>query len=564
MSDVAIRQRSSAGPILRRTFSKDQRCVHNTQGQHQRSEVRITRPEVVDAVHQRISVEQQRLQANHDHVFCGNRQMTDNNRQPREVEADKLDRQVDSYAAAESAAGSDERLAIHEDSYRQLWSEHAELQAKYRNLRTQSAEFAQEREELQACINELSIQLQKALEGHQSQGLDLEPVEQADSPTSQPTSDSVAEEPQSPDDFEIDEDVTVNGQGLGDELVENDDIEAQTLDTVQELRSQMAAMFGIEADKLGSLPTPVDSTLEVEQTCSDGPGRDQEADDEQLEADGGTDDEPQAEAASDPASAPLPQLDADNPEAIADYMRHLIARNRRDVPQDRPAPVQPASRSSQPASDDHTSTKSAGKDGKKVAETGDSASDRADRQAPRQVSETTDALQPGAPRRMLDPEWERQHRHSLRELANQSARSAVAKHNSTELRTERLIQGVVVGACLVTTIVLLSSPYWSRTSFVHWGTVTALLTALMIWKISETTVLMRKNLASQKTPNRNEATVSQQATSCDTASQMDVDENVTRITAAGDELLPDEDGETLPSSTNASPPSLAFEDDIPR
>ena len=79
---------------------------------------------------------------------------------------------------------------------------------------------------------------------------------------------------------------------------------------------------------------------------------------------------------------------------------------------------------------------------------------------------------------------------SMREVANLSARAAIAKCNWKRMRMQVAFTSGITACSLATTVVLLSSPLWASVSYFKYGLISAGLTLLTgaellrnVWKI---------------------------------------------------------------------------------
>jgi hypothetical protein len=165
---------------------------------------------------------------------------------------------------------------------------------------------------------------------------------------------------------------------------------------------------------------------------------------------------------------------------VTKYMEQLLARNRRTAteepaprPAPRPAPVEPV----MPA------------EIRSAAATGAAPS--------LETVEAEAAALSKRPAARPDKGQERAHIESFRELANRSARSAVAKHNSSSLRNKFLVQMIVTGVSLVVTLVLLTAPLWGGVLYFSYGVVALLAATFSGWEMAKTASVLQTNLALQ-------------------------------------------------------------------
>src|SRR5690606_6911857 len=149
----------------------------------------------------------------------------------------------------------------------------------------------------------------------------------------------------------------------------------------------------------------------------------------------------------------------------------------------------------------------------------------------------------------LESERERQNLNSLREVANLSARSALARHASTELKNTLLVQGIVTGVFVAAAIVLLASPMWSSTSRIHWGILAALASGVMVWQTLQTTARMQNHRSAGKSRKRCEKAESADAVAGTQAADdpEELDEDATKLQPA-EEAVGEEDSHQAPAS----------------
>jgi hypothetical protein len=226
-----------------------------------------------------------------------------------------------------------------------------------------------------------------------------------------------------------------------------------------------------------------------------------------------------------PAPAPVPAQasgddysceDAD-PDSIAAYMQRLLARNRKqsdhyadEKPIARPRVETKPAPQNKPADVEETS----GLDTARwFAKRNEAASEETPQPVPEadqatrinplpaeytartaDATETPDDPAVESPAEIMRPRYQRDQLRagldSMREVANLSARAAIAKCNWKRMRMQVAFTSGITACSLATTVALLSSPLWASVSYLKYGLISAGLTALAgaelfrnVWKI---------------------------------------------------------------------------------
>jgi hypothetical protein len=214
--------------------------------------------------------------------------------------------------------------------------------------------------------------------------------------------------------------------------------EEQLDESVSHLRAELAKMFDLSGDVAARAEEPTISAVEPEP-----PEQPIDPDDhwrrrlESILTDRTElPSEPFAEIADDVAAAPElsdPQQPVEEEESIADYMERLLARTRRGAP---------------PALDDEGHVSQRRRDRYETSREHDlSAGSTPATDAT--AEEATDVRRRSAqPRSAPDKDAIREHLETFREVANLTARTAVAKHASKTLRITMAVKGAVALLCI--------------------------------------------------------------------------------------------------------------------
>lgn len=297
-----------------------------------------------------------------------------------------------------------------------------------------------------------------------------------------------------PDEYEVsDESEQLIDEEFADEIVEESSPAEEDVDE-SGLRSQLAQLFGLSSSELNARarsraaeakpsasvtshqeprPEPVDERTHVEEEpVSEEATCDFEAEtatDSPVEA--VEDDQPES---TDPSVSTAENDDEYDP--IAAYMEKLLARSRSG-----PQSASTAQSSPQPE--------------RKVQAIA-AAKPPTSESVPK-AAESTQPAPVQVPRKRVDVTVERANIDTFRDLANLSARSAVAKHHSISLR-QRFIAKSVVGIILfVMTVVLTTSHFWGGESFATWSYLAAAATCVSAFDLLRTISRLESNKARQ-------------------------------------------------------------------
>jgi hypothetical protein len=216
-------------------------------------------------------------------------------------------------------------------------------------------------------------------------------------------------------------------------------------------------------------------------------------------------------------------LDDADPDSIAAYMQRLLARNRRqdhfteDAPIARTAPENKPAAEKKPAQEEASTGLDTARwmaarnapapEAAPAAEAAMAAATRINPLPPEfeaQAAART-AAEPEAesPADIMRPKYQRDQLRagldSMREVANLSARAAIAKCNWKRMRMQVAFTSGITACSLATTVALLSSPLWASVSYMKYGLISAGLTALAgaelfrnVWKIYGPQISHRK------------------------------------------------------------------------
>jgi len=276
----------------------------------------------------------------------------------------------------------------------------------------------------------------------------------------------------------------------------------ETAEETSALRNTLASMFGIDETQLQE-QQPVDSIRVDEDPvppCSDtdpmiepgGPAELATGALEGLEPPQFSDLELPTElelpTAEEPTSQTPPEAGAED-SSIASYMESLLARNRgtsnssgvsefRPVQPPKPEASQPEQREQQDQQQDQ----------RESAETG--------------AAEPAVDLEPPQPKYQQNKEAVRANLNSLREVANLSARSAIATHTGKQLRGKVLVKVILATASFGVAGALLTSRLWSSTSYTFYGSVALGIGCVMAVDLVASTVSHRRKNGSRKDSDR--------------------------------------------------------------
>ncbi len=205
--------------------------------------------------------------------------------------------------------------------------------------------------------------------------------------------------------------------------------------TTSSMHSELAAMFGIdpaaksEASDNDTAADPFDIFATAEQSENDTPVAQDTHNVEEEEV------KPETPSDVNPANQNQEEIDVDDPDSIALYMERLLARNRRPG-SGTPSNTGPSQPVQKPAA---TSVKK-----------------QPENEVPAVVVEESKPVEPRAPRKKIDKEAERAGLATMRELANFTAQSAVARHSWNKLRNAVVLKIGLATTCFATAGVLVA------------------------------------------------------------------------------------------------------------
>jgi hypothetical protein len=154
------------------------------------------------------------------------------------------------------------------------------------------------------------------------------------------------------------------------------------------------------------------------------------------------------------AESDSPTSDADDRDSIAAYMERLLARNRPNKNRGGESEFRPV------VAQVPTSAP--------IIVTPDSTLDESGSSDPAQpVAEVS--REPRQPRHQQDKDAVRANLNSLREVANLSARTAIARHSGKQLKDKLLVKLLLTTACFVVGLVLLTSKWWGHGAYATYG-----------------------------------------------------------------------------------------------
>ena len=415
-----------------------------------------------------LEVEQKRLKSEHSQLTEERRQLTAD----RTAWADESTRQrAGAHLAAEQeTARRQEEAAAEETDRQRQWDERTrELNQRADALAVREAALAQKEAEL--AVREESLQAEAAAEADAASAIATE--ESAETETGSVTVDKPAAE----DEVSNVEAADVNKVPAADETT------AACDDGLNDLRSKIAAMFELPSPKPGrpqqagiSKPTTgATDDIESARTKDDSVEKltplqaferaiKQRDEGQQLVGDSGVTSEDQPchsqsrqqdtihEKPADTPSETVPVAtstdvkaekerfeldDAENPDSVARYMQGLLERTRRGN--------QP-SQTRQPAPRQHTPER---KPAASIERTSGAKRPLANHSAQPAVNETShvereEVQRTSKPRTQVNKDALRANLHSMREVANLSARSALAKYSWKQTRNRLVVQGLLV------------------------------------------------------------------------------------------------------------------------
>ncbi len=349
----------------------------------------------------------------------------------------------------------DEQQAKLAEDRSEVDAAHAEIQRQIGVLESARDELISERDRLESDIASFNRERQSLDDGNgkPSMNREIEPSEVLDVATQDDAHDMPGHYT-AIDEYEMTDDEDECDRGLSEELIDEEhEVEPPADETAAALRSQLAALFGMSPAATGSQPARTRESAKPD--VPDSPHEEQVRDRREPEVINAP-----LDLVTRPAPAPAPRAieshsnTSEDPNSISAYMESLLARNparNGAVPYHPPAappkPPAPAPR--------EASTESAFRVSEPTAK------------------EPISIVQPSRDRKERDADTERAHIDSLRELANHSARSAVAVHNSAGLKNHFLIKGIVTAGLFIATVVLLTAHFWVGVSYVSWGFIAA-------------------------------------------------------------------------------------------
>ncbi|MBT6487248.1 MAG: hypothetical protein HOK71_21575, partial [Planctomycetaceae bacterium] len=336
-------------------------------------------------------------------------------------------------------------------------------------------------------------------------------AEHPDSRDDQPSSESLQSDPKDP-------------FGLGNEP----DSEAS------ELREKLADMFGIEADKTESADEvddqspaqqpPADEecdgllTSMMDSLTAETPEEKAEAGDSQLteavQSESPAIDSaeisitPNETADSEESADSATEGESGKDDSISTYMEELLARSRKSSGATAPVAKQPEA---QPVNECHETQPV---DPQESATIEGNATERPPRNIP---------LGEIAPAHSLDKDATRADMRSLRELANLSARTALATHATKEMRGKMFVSSLLTVVAFTVAAVLFTGKLWGPMSYEATGWAAALVGVIMAAELMRSTLLVHRvkstgqiadldhSPQAQRLPAANETTVEMQS-----------------------------------------------------
>ncbi len=268
--------------------------------------------------------------------------------------------------------------------------------------------------------------------------------------------------------------------------------EDATQESVLELRSELAKMFGLDqteqSDGSGQQMDPVQQMDEVVEESSEyesvEPSRDVESSDveevqksdeaetESLFGDSLIEQSAQAEEAAQDTSdmqqdisdsSEVTEVDIEDPDSISAYMKALFERTsgKQDYCE--------LDLSSRPVKEKSVPVK-VDEPAQQMPVTAETVAEQAE--------EETVPAKPQGPIARVDKESVAQEIASLRDVANQTARSALCTYTWKKLRMKVLMNGILVVSGGVASAVLLTAPLWGSQSYAGYGVITLFLSAI--------------------------------------------------------------------------------------
>ncbi len=274
------------------------------------------------------------------------------------------------------------------------------------------------------------------------------------------TCESAVEEPAA------DEDEMSSGELNNDENTPETD-DTPDKDDILNLRGELAKMFGLDQAENTSEVSPqteqaVEDVVEGEkqEPCSVVAQEPLSEATETTPVEPATETAPVAEEASEQSGVEDSVVDAEDPDSISAYMKALFERTSGKQEYNE---TSFSSRAEKPEKEEECSQENP-------------AVIRGD------ISENIEVeavpQEPPAPIAEVDHESVAMEIASLRDVANQTARSALCAHAWKQLRVKVLVNGILTVAGGVASAVLLTAPIWGNQSYVGYGVITLLLSTV--------------------------------------------------------------------------------------
>ena len=195
--------------------------------------------------------------------------------------------------------------------------------------------------------------------------------------------------------------------------------------------------------------------------------------------------------------------DIEDADSVAAYMKRLFART--SGSQDYSEPAAPVSRSKSTEPVASVSRSGSGDSTGLQAETG-STSFIVDGDS------SNTGPEPKRPIAQVNREQLKLEIASLRDVANQTARHALATHAWKQVKLKMMMSGALTGASAIASVVLLSSPWWSPVNHQSYGWLTVLLTAISGYELFRSHRGLVRLKQGPSTPARTELPVRSQPT----------------------------------------------------
>lgn len=195
--------------------------------------------------------------------------------------------------------------------------------------------------------------------------------------------------------------------------------------------------------------------------------------------------------------------DIEDADSVAAYMKRLFART--SGSQDYSEPAAPVSRSKSTEPVASVSRSGSGDSTGSQAETG-STSFIVDGDS------SNTGPEPKRPIAQVNREQLKLEIASLRDVANQTARHALATHAWKQVKLKMMMSGALTGASAIASVVLLSSPWWSPVNHQSYGWLTVLLTAISGYELFRSHRGLVRLKQGPSTPARTELPVRSQPT----------------------------------------------------